>query len=48
MVKDQLQTEPVEGGFTQVTFPPMFKSMVLTVGEIDGQWYLVRMPGAPK
>ena len=48
MARDQLQLEEVAGGLTKVTFPPMFKSLVMTVGEIDGQWYLVRLPGAPK
>ena len=45
---DALKLEPLEGGLTRATFPPMFRSMVVTVGEFEGQWYLVRLPGAPK
>lgn len=46
--QDQLREEPVEGGFTKVTFPPMFKGLVMTTGQIDGQWYLVRLPATAK
>ena len=44
----QLQTEALEGGLTKVTFPAMFRNMVVTVGAFDGAWHLARMPGAPK
>ncbi len=45
---DQLGLKTLEGGLTQATFPPMLRSMVVTLGEFDGQWYLARLPGAPK
>ena len=44
----QLKSESTDEGLTKVTFPPMFRSMVVVVGEIDGAWHLVRMPGKPE
>lgn len=48
MSKSQLRTEAIEGGLTQVTFPPMFRNLVLVVGEFDGRWLLARAPGRPR
>jgi hypothetical protein len=38
-----LKEQPTDG-VVRVTFPPMFRSLVMTVAEIDGVWYLVELP----
>lgn len=48
MARDQLETEAVDGGFTKVVFPAMFRNLVVIVGRIDGARYLVRMPGVDR
>ena len=48
MVAGQLQTKKLEDGLTRVEFPEMFRSMKLDVGEVDGAWYLVRIPEKPE
>jgi hypothetical protein len=44
MARGQLRTEEIEGGLTRVTFPEMFRSMAVDVGEREGKWYLMRFP----
>lgn len=41
---DQLKEEPLDGGHVRVTFPEVFRSMVLEVLPVDGRWYLARFP----
>jgi hypothetical protein len=41
---DTLETTVREDGTTVVRFPPIFRSMELVVGEVDGTWYLVELP----
>lgn len=42
--REQLRQEALEGGTVRVTFPPMFQDLTLDVGEVDGAWYLLRLP----
>lgn len=43
-----LKTTKGEDATSIVDFGPMFRNLKIHVGEIDGVWYLVRFPSAPK